>query len=213
MMVRKSFNRISIGSESVLIMFHLLCFWAFLGTMDSWLVKLGVRFLRIWSSSIRRLCLILLVICQKTTSFLVQVRGMTNVLLESFCKHRHKCGINNTFLFIVINSPYDVIEHRHEDTSSLELFWVAHFVHEFWASWTSYNAVNRGKIFHSKSIGSPSIWVQSSVLWWTLEPTQHFLLGSDSALQGKPRIWKYVNRRVRETDDLFITMSMKNLPN
>ena len=32
--------------------------------------------------------------------------------------------------FIAFNSPYDVIEHRHEDNSSLELFWVAHLVHE-----------------------------------------------------------------------------------
>ena len=31
---------------------------------------------------------------------------------------------------IVFRSPYDVIEHRLEDNSSLELFWVAHFGHE-----------------------------------------------------------------------------------
>ena len=39
----------------VLIILHLLCFWAFLETMDLWLGKLGVRSLRIWSSSIQRL--------------------------------------------------------------------------------------------------------------------------------------------------------------
>ena len=43
-------------------MFHLLWFWAFLETMDSWLGKLGVNFLRIWSWSMQRLCLILLVV-------------------------------------------------------------------------------------------------------------------------------------------------------
>ena len=48
-----------------------------------------------------------------------------------FCEYRHKCGVSNTFPFIVRRSPYDVIEHRHEDNSSLELCWVAHFVHEF----------------------------------------------------------------------------------
>ena len=47
-----------------------------------------------------------------------------------FCKWRHKCGISNTFRFIVFNSPYDVIEHRHEDDSSLEFFRFAHFAHE-----------------------------------------------------------------------------------
>ena len=49
---------------------------------------------------------------------------------KSFCKHRHKRGISNAFLFIVFNSQFDVIKHRHEDNSSLELIWVAHFGHE-----------------------------------------------------------------------------------
>ena len=35
---------------------------------------------------------------------------------------KDKCGIGNTFLFIVFTSPHDVIENRHEDNSSLELF-------------------------------------------------------------------------------------------
>ena len=39
-------------------------------------------------------------------------------------------ALANTFLFIVCSSPHDVIEHRHEDNSSLELSWVAHFVFE-----------------------------------------------------------------------------------
>ena len=47
---------------SVSIIFH-LCFWAFLGTVDSWFGKLDVRVLWIWSSSIQRLCPILLVVC------------------------------------------------------------------------------------------------------------------------------------------------------
>ena len=71
--------------------------------------------------------------------------------------NKDKCGVSNTFLFIVYGSPYDVIEHRHEDNSSLELRWVAHFVLNLWTSWTSCNVVNPGKIFHSNSIGSPSI--------------------------------------------------------
>ena len=39
-------------------------------------------------------------------------------------------AISNTFLFIVCSSPYDVIEHRQEDNSSMELRWVARFVNE-----------------------------------------------------------------------------------
>ena len=45
---------------------------------------------------------------------------MTNVLLGIFLQIKTQ----------VWNQPYDVIEHRHEDNSSLELFWFAHFVHE-----------------------------------------------------------------------------------
>ena len=41
--------------RSVSIISHHLCFWAFLETTDSWLGKLGVRFLWTWSSSIQRL--------------------------------------------------------------------------------------------------------------------------------------------------------------
>ena len=37
---------------------------------------------------------------------------MTNVLLENFLQKKTQMWI----------SPYDVIEHRHEDNSSLELF-------------------------------------------------------------------------------------------
>ena len=50
-----------------------------------------------------------------------------------------------TFLFIVLTSPYDVIEHRHEENTSLELRWVAIFVLSCWTSWTSCNVENAGK--------------------------------------------------------------------
>ena len=45
---KNSYNRLH-RHRSEKIIFHLLCFWAFLETMDSWLDKLGVRFLWIWS--------------------------------------------------------------------------------------------------------------------------------------------------------------------
>ena len=83
---------------------------------------------------------------------------MTSVLLENlFANIGTSVELPITILFIVCISPYDVIEHRHEDNSSLELFWFAHFVHDFWTSLTSSNVENPGKIFHSNSIGSPSI--------------------------------------------------------
>ena len=55
-----------------------------------------------------------------------QIALPTRVFPYLFDKYR----IPHTFLFIVYYSTFDVIEHRHEDNSSLELFWFAHFVHE-----------------------------------------------------------------------------------
>ena len=89
-----------------------------------------------------------------------------------------KCGISNIFLLIVFISPYDVIEHRHEDNSSLELFGFAHVAHDFlnfadslscWESWE-----NTPLEFHRFSVNC----VQRSVLWWIFEPIQLSLPGS-----------------------------------
>ena len=49
---KNRFNRSPHRHRSVLTIFHLLCFWAFLGTMDSWHGKLGVRFLIINSATL-----------------------------------------------------------------------------------------------------------------------------------------------------------------
>ena len=56
---------------------------------------------------------------------------MTNVLLEIFLQVQHKCGISNSSFSLSL-TPHMVsfIERPHEDTSSLELFGFAHFVHE-----------------------------------------------------------------------------------
>ena len=84
---------------------------------------------------------------------------------KSFCEKRHKCEISDTLLFIVFISTYDVIEHRHEDSSSFELRWIAHFGHELvdfvdelqcGESWE-----NIPLEFHRLSVNC----VQSSVLW------------------------------------------------
>ena len=55
MIVRKTVSIASPSAQNVWIIFHLLCFWACFETMDSWLGRLGVRFLRIWSSLVQRL--------------------------------------------------------------------------------------------------------------------------------------------------------------
>ena len=52
---------------------------------------------------------------------------MSNVLLEIFLRIETQVWNQQYIVFI---SPYDVIQHRHEDNSSLELFGFAHFGHE-----------------------------------------------------------------------------------
>ena len=83
---KKQFQSYHHRHRSVQIIFHLLCFWAFLETTDSLLGQLGVRFLRIWSLPTQRLdpIFLLVFLCQwSTTLFLIQVQGMTNVLPEN----------------------------------------------------------------------------------------------------------------------------------
>ena len=81
----------------------------------------------------------------------------------------------------------------------------------FWTSWTSCNVVNPAKIFHSNSIGSPSIVSKVLKSGETLNqlnflPKKHLMLGSDSPFQGiTQNLKKNVNLRVRETGDFFIT--------
>ena len=52
------------------------------------------------------------------------------VLLEFFANGDTSVELAMHSRFMVFISPYDVIEHRHEDNSFLELFGFAHFVHE-----------------------------------------------------------------------------------
>ena len=83
---------------------------------------------------------------------------MTNVLLEIFFADRDtSVELAIRPVSIVLTSPYDVIEHRHEDISSLECSGSPILFMNCWTSWTSSNVVNPGKTFHSNSIGSASI--------------------------------------------------------
>ena len=128
--------------------------------------------------------------------FLIQVRRMTNVLLGIFfAKKRHKCGVSIAFPFIVFRSPWDVIEHRHEDDPSFKIIlavcsfltrtlWPCCRAAMWWIHWLTINCV------------------QSSVLWWTLQNKSTFWFifprhNTESEKNG--------NLHVRETDDFFIT--------
>ena len=83
---------------------------------------------------------------------------MTNVLLEIFFANRDtsvELEVHSVSLSFV--SPYDVIEHRHEDNSSLEFFWFTHFAHELLDFTDKLQCGGSLEIFQSNSIGSPSI--------------------------------------------------------
>ena len=107
---------------------------------------------------------------------------------KSFGEYRHKCGISNTFRFIVFISPYDVSEHRHEDNSSLKLLGFAHFVHDFLDF--------LDKLHRSESCESipPSVLrrlfpmfciVMNLCTIPTVVPKQYLIFGSDSPFQDK----------------------------
>ena len=93
------------------------------------------------------------------------------------------------FLFISFSSPHYVIEHRHEDNSSLELFWFAHFVHELLdfldELQCSESSENIPLEFHRFSFNC----VRSSVIVMNLwnnpaaVPKKYLMLGSGSPFQ------------------------------
>ena len=124
--------------------------------MDSWIGRLGVRFLWTCWSSIQRLCPNLFVVfrCKEnTTLFLIQVRGMTNVRMGIFFQ---KCGLGISFPLIVCKSPCDVIEHRHEKILPVEFSGVSSdFNSNSLTFLTELQRIESWNTFHSDSIGSP----------------------------------------------------------
>ena len=110
---------------------------------------------------------------ENTTLLLIQIRRMTIVLLE-ISLHREK-RVENwlAFYFVVSWTPYDVIEHRHEDDPSCEFCSI--FPH-FWQELLDFVAeLQCGE--SCENIPLECLWLtiigfQTSILWWTLEPRQ-----------------------------------------
>ena len=83
---------------------------------------------------------------------------MTIFLVKIFLHTKKRAEHLIRILFIVFRSPRDVVEHRHEDNPSCEILWFPlNFDSNSWTLLQSCNVVNPKKIFHSNSIGSPSI--------------------------------------------------------
>ena len=130
--------------------------------MDSWLGRLGVRFLRVSPSSFLPFCPILLVDClhwKSTTFSLIQVRGMTIVLLRIFLKKRETSWALDLHSFSLSFDPHEMLLNidmkmtRPVNFSGVTL----NLNGSSWTLWLSCNVLNPGKMFHSNSIGSPSI--------------------------------------------------------
>ena len=135
---------------------------------------------------------------------------------KSFRINRNEIGALFAFLHIFFRSPWDVVEHRHEDNPSCEIFWFyAHIRQELLdfdpelqlsESWE-----NSPLEFHRLTINC----VQSSVWWWnswtksTCPPRQYWMLGSDSPFQDITQSeidWWLLHHWPK------INVSMKNLP-
>ena len=130
--------------------------------MDSWIGILGVCFVQLSTSIALQFCPILLVDClhwKSTISFLIQVRRMTIVLLQisSHGEKRVEHLIRILFLLSLdhhemsLNIDMKIIRPVNVFGFTLNLN------RNSWTLWLSCNVVNPGKIFHSNSIGSPSI--------------------------------------------------------
>ena len=118
--------------------------------------------------------------------FLTEVRGMTNVLLEIFFANRdtsvefaiHSVSLSLFPHMMSLNIDMKIIRPLNCDGSPI-------LVMNSWTLLMSCNVVNSGKIFHSNSIGSPSI--VSKVLYCdelltqlNFLPMHNLMLGSDS---------------------------------
>ena len=87
-----------------------------------------------------------------------------------------------------------------------------------WTLWLSCNVVNPGKMFHSNSIGSPSILSKVLYSGELLNPRQSFFPCCVCARvlvhlsKTQYRIWKYVDFCALKIDDLLITNQGQILP-
>ena len=228
MIVRKSVNRITFGTEVCSFFFYLLCYWAFLETMDSWLGKLGVRLLRTWSF----INAAILPHSPPGLSLYVEYHFVSDPgprndqRLAGHLFANEDASVEGAIVAVSLtllhhmtplNTDTKIIRPWNCSGSPILLM-------SCWTSWTSCNVVNLGK--YSTRIPSVSVnCLQSSVLWWIFEPIQlslpkqYLMFGSDSSFQDITQ-----NLRVhklfcmRETDDFFIIdqrllfVSIKNFP-
>ena len=148
---KNSFNRITIGTE-VYWQFHTSfalerSSWQWTRSTENWVSAFCNPF-SLWFVFVSRI------------PFLLWSRSEEWPLSwwKSSRTNWNEVSVQFTFLFIVWRSPWDVVEHRHGDDPSCELFWlIAHFWQELLEFVADLQRVESWEIFHSNSIGSPSI--------------------------------------------------------
>ena len=111
--LRKQFQSSQSRRNNVSTNFSHLYFTALLWTMDSWFGRLGVRFRRILN-----------IINSSILSH--SPCGLSSLLEHHFFSdpgpRNDHCPAPNLFL-VVFRSPWDVVEHRHEDDPSSKFLW------------------------------------------------------------------------------------------
>ena len=176
----KNFNCIMVTTEMFEIIFHLLYFSKFFSRKLIIMISATLSWL---SAKFVSVCAVPCLFWSEPEEWPMSER-------ESSCIVGHIDGINNTNLFVLQITPYDVILHRHEDDSSFVLFWCTlHFTHH---SLDLGENLQRGESrdffsleFHWFSIDS----IQFSVLVGTLEPhplifpIQHYIMGKGVPFQ------------------------------
>ena len=187
-----------------------------LWTMDSWLERLGVRFLRVSPSSFPPFCPIQPCGLSSLIEYhfsLNQDRETTIVLIQIFSHIEKRVEHSTRILFHCL-----LIHNEMSLNIDMKIILPVRFSgvspdlnRKLLTFWLSCKRIESREQFHSNSIGSPSMLSKVLYSGWTLEPLQSFspcdvwsrVLVHLSKTQY--RIWKYVNLCALKIDDFLIT--------
>ena len=199
---------------STLIIFHHVCFWVFLSTMDLWIGRLGFCFRRILTSSGLKLGPILFVTCcyeWNTTFFFDPGPRNDHLPDESFLPWMES--------FTLTSHSFSLFWNLHEMSLNIDMeiirLWIRLTLRSFSTRTLGFFAAlqcgESWEIFHSNSIDSPSIvskapYCDELLIRVNLSSQTVFDCGFSFIFpRHNTKSEKHVNLRVRETDDFLIT--------
>ena len=213
-----------------MIIFHLLCFWAGLWRMDSWLERLDVRFLRVSPSSFLPFCPIHLV---DYLSSLIEYRFFSepgprndNCPAPNLLAKRETSWAVDSHSFLLSFDPHEMsLNIDMKIIRPVKFSGVSpNLDSKSWSLWLSCNVVQPGKIFPLEFNWLTINSVQVSVFWWTFRTTPIFLpmqcLIECSRSSYQDTIQNLKRRRFLCVEDwwfvhhhLKINVPMKSFPN